>query len=119
MTTEETTILYRPVGSMELDLIRQSGFTAFPPRLPEQPFFYPVLNQEYATHIARDWNVKHNDDHCGFVTRFRVSSSFLAKYPVQTVGGQLHQEYWIPAERLDEFNESIVGLIEVVAEFRQ
>jgi hypothetical protein len=35
--------LYRPVGKKELELIRASGFRAFPPRLPGQPFFYPVL----------------------------------------------------------------------------
>ena|GEM_PF-5137857 len=43
----------RPVGRKELALVRASGFRAFPPRLPGQPFFYPVLNQEYATQIAR------------------------------------------------------------------
>ena len=39
--------LYRPVGQAEYDLIAQSGFTAYPPRLPEQPIFYPVLNERY------------------------------------------------------------------------
>ena len=53
-----TRTLYRPVGPTELMLIRESGWTAFPPRLPEQPILYPVLNQEYAAQIARDWNVK-------------------------------------------------------------
>ncbi len=43
-----TTILYRPVGKQELALIRESGFTAFPPRLSGQPIFYPVLVEEYA-----------------------------------------------------------------------
>lgn len=47
--------LFRPVGTKELELIEQSGFTAFPPRLPEQPIFYPVLNVEYATEIAELW----------------------------------------------------------------
>jgi hypothetical protein len=36
--------LYRPVGYKELELIKQSGMKEFPPRLPEQPIFYPVLN---------------------------------------------------------------------------
>ena len=54
----ETTTLFRPVGKPELDLIRASGVRAFPPRLAQQPIFYPVLNEEYATEIARDWNTK-------------------------------------------------------------
>jgi hypothetical protein len=37
---------------------------------------------------------------------------------VQTVGGSVHQEYWIPAEELDELNQNIVGLIDVVGEYR-
>ncbi len=44
--------LYRPVGTAELTRIAESGFTAFPPRLPEQPIFYPVLNEAYACEIA-------------------------------------------------------------------
>jgi len=99
-------------------LIQESGFTAFPPRLPEQPIFYPVLNEEYATQIARDWNAKHNKDKVGYVTRFHVRSEYLTRHEIQTVGGSVHQEYWIPAEDLAEFNRNIVGKIEVVAEFR-
>src|ERR1043165_9103570 len=104
---EETTILYRPVGNEELELIRLSGFTQFPPRFPEQPIFYPVLNEEYATQIARDWNAKHEASKRGYVTRFQVRSAFLRQYEVQTVGGSEHQEYWIPAEDLEEFNRNI------------
>jgi len=51
------------------------------------------------------------------VTRFEVDSEFLQRYPVQTVGGSVHQELWVPSEELDEFNRHIVGLIEVVARF--
>ena len=51
-------VLYRPVGEYELRLIEASGFTAFPPRLPEQPIFYPVTDEAYAMQIARDWNTK-------------------------------------------------------------
>lgn len=58
MSAEETVTLYRPVGPDELALIRESGFRRFPPRLPQQPIFYPVLIQTYAAKIARDWNVK-------------------------------------------------------------
>ncbi|QDV38886.1 hypothetical protein [Tautonia plasticadhaerens] len=114
----KTTVLYRPIGRKELDLIAESGFLAFPPRLPGQPIFYPVLNESYATQIARDWNT--NDaasGFVGFVTRFRVRSAFLARYEVKTVGGSAHQEYWIPAEDLDEFNQNLDGPIEVIAEF--
>lgn len=112
---DNTITLYRPVGPKELALIRDSGYSAFPARLPDQPIFYPVLNEEYATQIARDWNVRASG--AGFVTHFRVSTAFLSRYEVQTVGSRLHQEYWIPAGDLDGFNRNIVGLIEVIAAF--
>lgn len=110
-----TTILYRPVGPEELALIRASGMRAFPPRLAEQPIFYPVLNEEYAAQIARDWNVK--DSGAGYVTRFAVRSDYLARFRVETVGGRVHQELWVPAEELEEFNRNLVGEIEVIASF--
>ena len=116
MSADETITLYRPVGPEELDLIRRSGFRSFPPRLPEQPIFYPVLTEAYAVKIARDWNVKASG--AGYVTRFSVRRSFMMRYPVQNAGGSQHQEYWIPAEDLPQFNASIVGAIEVIAEFR-
>lgn len=115
MGEPDTTTLYRPVGPKELALIRDSGFRAFPPRLPEQPIFYPVLTEDYAVKIARGWNVKASGS--GYVTRFSVRSSFLNRYEVQNAGGSQHQENWIPAEDLARFNENIVGLIEVIAEF--
>lgn len=114
----ETTVLFRPVGQKELDLIQASGFSAFPARLAEQPIFYPVLNEDYARQIARDWNAKRNESKVGYVTRFGVRNEFLRRYDIQTVGGSIHQEYWIPAEELAEFNKNIVGPIEVVAEYR-
>jgi hypothetical protein len=89
---------------------------AFPPRLPDQPIFYPVLSEEYAAKIARDWNVPASG--AGYVTRFEVLRSFLEAYAPQDAGGQAHREYWIPAEDLAAFNEAIIGPIEVVAEFR-
>ncbi|MHB8817257.1 MAG: hypothetical protein ACYDAE_28895 [Steroidobacteraceae bacterium] len=112
----DTVTLYRPVGPQELALIKQSDWREFPPRLPDQPIFYPVTNQAYAAQIARDWNVKASG--AGFVLRFAVKSSFLQRFPVQTVGGAIHTEYWIPAEELTEFNANIVGPIEVVEEFK-
>ena len=114
----ETVVLYRPVGQKELHLIRQSNDKAFPPRLPEQPIFYPVLNEEYATQIAERWNARHNDPPVGYVTMFRMRAEYLKRYEVQTVGGSIHQEYWIPAEELEEFNENIVGRIEIIATYR-
>jgi hypothetical protein len=110
-----TTTLFRPTGSTELELIRASGWKAFPPRLPEQPIFYPVLNEEYATQIARDWNAR--DGKRGYVLRFQVETEYLARFPVQVAGARVHQEYWIPAERLEEFNRHVVGTIEIVSEF--
>jgi hypothetical protein len=112
----ELVTLYRPVGPKELALIEASGWREFPPRLPEQPIFYPVLNEEYATQIARDWNVRESG--AGFVTRFQLDAGFFRRYRVQTVGGSVHQELWVPAEELSELNRHIVGLIEVIAEFR-
>jgi len=117
MPDKDVITLYRPVGQHELDLIEATEYKRFPARLPEQPIFYPVLNEEYAVQIARDWNAKHNDPPRGFVTRFSVRRSFIDQYEVQTVGAALHQEYWIPAEDLDKFNENIVGSIEVIAKF--
>jgi hypothetical protein len=99
-----TTVLYRPVGRGELDLIRQSGFRAFPPRLPGQPIFYPVVTREYAVQMARDWNAKDRaSGYSGFVTRFSVDSEFLSKYSLHQVGNSIHKEYWIPARDLDAF----------------
>ncbi|MDR3461066.1 MAG: ADP-ribosylation/crystallin J1 [Beijerinckiaceae bacterium] len=113
---EQTTMLWRPVGPKELELIQQNEMRAFSPRLPDQPIFYPVLSEDYAVKIARDWNVRANGS--GFVTRFKVRSSYLAGYKVQDAGGRAHLEYWIPAEEMDAFNASIVGKIEVIREFR-
>ena len=112
----ETITLYRPVGPNEYELIVESGFHKFPPRLPEQPIFYPVLNQEYANQIARDWNVTQSG--VGYVVKFQVASEFVSRYKIKTVGSSIHQELWIPSEELDEMNQNIIGLIELVSEFK-
>jgi len=109
-------ILYRPVGLKELELIAQADFKAFPPRLPEQPIFYPVLNFEYAEQIARDWNTKSNS-FAGFVTKFEVEDDYGHKFDVHVVGSRIHQELWVPAEELAEFNRHIIGSISVVAAY--
>lgn len=106
------------MGQQELDLVVDSGFRKFPPRLPTQPIFYPVLNEEYATQIARDWNAKQNNPKVGYVTRFRVRTDYLDQFEIHTVGARIHKEYWIPAEELEEFNANIIGNIEVISEYR-
>lgn len=112
------TTLYRPVGLFELRLIADSGYRAFPPRLPAQPIFYPVLNREYAVQIARDWNTKDAaSGSLGAVTAFDLPRDYLEAFPVQMVGTSLHQELWIPAEQLDEFNQHIIGLIRLTDVF--
>jgi hypothetical protein len=113
---EGTVTLYRPTGPEELELVKQSGFKRWPPRLPGQPFFYPVTNEEYASQIATQWNVKERG--VGYVTRFAVRKSFMDHYQVQKVGGTNHTEWWIPSEDLEKLNDSIVGLIEVIGEYR-
>jgi len=111
--------LFRPVGQAELDLIRASGLREFPPRLPAQPFFYPVANEGYAVQIARDWNTKDAaSGFVGYVLRFSVATEFLTRYEIHTVGDSRHREYWIPAADLSLFNENIVGPIEIISEFR-
>ena len=109
------TTLWRPVGPEELALIEQTGMKAFPPRLPEQPIFYPVTTEGYAIKIARDWNVKASGS--GYVTEFEIETGFLSNYDVEDAGGKEHQEYWIPAEDLPAFNGAIVGKIRVTKTF--
>lgn len=110
-----TVTLYRPTGPQELALVEASGFKRWPPRLPEQPIFYPVTNEQYAIEIARNWNVPASGQ--GFVTRFEVQRSFMAAYAIHTVGASHHTEWWIPAEELEALNDHIVGLIEVIQSF--
>ena len=113
----ETVTMYRPVGKNELKLIENSGFTAYPPRLPDQPIFYPVLNEGYARQIAKDWNSRINDDKEGYVTRFAVKKSVADKYQPEVVGAKEHEEIWVPAEELEAFNAAIVGKIEVIVKY--
>ncbi len=114
--SDETVTLYRPTGPQELELVRASGFKRWPPRLPEQPIFYPVTNEEYAVQIAQRWNVK--DSGVGYVTRFQVLKPFMDRFPLEKVGGKEHTEWWIPAEQLEEMNDNIIGLIEIMGEYR-
>lgn len=111
-------ILYRPVGEAELRRIVESGCTAFPPRLPEQPIFYPVLDRRYAAEIAQRWNTRDRQSGFrGYVTQFEVEDRFLERYPVRTVGRAYHRELWVPAEELADFNRHIRGTIQVIETF--
>lgn len=109
-------LLFRPVNQQELDLIIAADWKAFPPRLPGQPIFYPVLNEAYAEQITREWNVPTYK--IGHVLQFEVEDDYLAQYEVQKVGLDHHLEYWIPAEDMDTFNANIVGKIELISTFK-
>jgi len=109
--SEELVTLYRPCGPAEYELVAASGFTQWPPRLPIQPIFYPVTNEQYA-HEVNAWNIQQYGH--GYVTRFFVRKAFMDRYAIETVGGSHNTEWWIPAEDLDELNANIVGLIEVL-----
>ena len=110
-----TVTMYRPTGPEELELVKQSGYKRWPPRLPGQPIFYPVTSEEYAREISLKWNVRESG--VGYVTRFRVFKQFADRYEIHQVGAQGHTEWWIPAEDLEELNDSIVGEIEVIGEY--
>jgi hypothetical protein len=110
--------LYRPVGQLELDLIKESGYLAFPPRLSWQPIFYPVLDYDYACSIANEWNT--NDDangNVGYVTQFEIREDYFNKYEVQNVGARNHNEIWVLAENLEEFNNQLQSPIKVIKAF--
>ncbi len=110
-----TTTLYRPVGPDELKLIHDSEWQKFPPRLPEQPIFYPVMNLEYAVQITQQWNVPDHD--VGYVTEFDVDTDYMSRFETHQVGGSEHEELWVPSEKLDDFNAHIVGSIRVVGKY--
>ena len=113
--TSEITPLWRPVGLYELVRVIEAGYRAFPPRLVEQPIFYPVLNRPYAEQIAREWNPGDpNSGYSGFVTQFGVSAAIAAKYPRRVVGGGQHEELWVPAEEQTTLEQAFNGQIEVV-----
>lgn len=115
---KKTIKLYRPVGKKELELIAESDYKTYPPRLIGQPIFYPVTNFEYAAQIAEEWNTPSEfSGYCGFVTAFDIDADYVSKFDIQNVGGFEHNELWVPAEELAEFNAHIVGKIEVLASF--
>lgn len=111
----ETVTLYRPTGPKELELVKKTEYKRWPPRLPEQPIFYPVTSEKYAAEITQKWNLRSSGS--GYVTRFEVRKEFMDRYEIHQVGASYHTEWWIPAEALDELNDNIVGTIEVIAEY--
>jgi tetratricopeptide (TPR) repeat protein len=110
---DDNMILYRPVGLQEMALIYDSEMKAFPARLPQQPIFYPVLQLEYARQTASGWNAQ-NGQFAGYVTQFKVEDPYLSRFETHTVGESQHQELWIPAEEIEEFNRHIIGHIKLV-----
>jgi hypothetical protein len=114
-----TTVLYRPLGRRELELIREGGFRAFPPLPPGQSIFKAALTRDYAAEVARNWSAKEKTPAYSdvYVVRFEVDSAYLSRYSPHQVAGSRHREYSIPADGLNEFNGHIRGLIELVAEY--
>lgn len=111
----KTVTCYRPTGQKELDLVAQANYKKWPPRLPEQSIFYPVTNEGYAIELTQ-WNV--SDFGVGYVTKFEVNQDFMDKFPIKTVGGKHHTEWWIPAEDLEALNNNIIGKIEVIGTYK-
>lgn len=110
--------LFRPVGLKELELIEECNMQSFPPRLPWQPIFYPVLNEKYACEIAEKWNVgDEGSGYAGFVCKFLIDNEFVSRYEVQNVGSHYHNELWVPAAELSEFNSHICGNISIIKAF--
>lgn len=109
-------LLWRPVGLEELILLFEASMAVFPPRLSEQPIFYPVLNFEYAKQIAREWNTK-SGSFAGYVTRFEVQDEYIGQFERRIVGGREHEELWVPADRLNEFNSHLEGTVLVEAAY--
>ncbi len=114
----KTITLYRPVGLKEMELIAQSNYSLFPPRLEWQPVFYPVMNQQYAEQIAKEWNTPDEfSGYCGVVTSFDVDKEYLQQFEIQNVGDKTHNELWIPSDELTNFNKNIVDKIKIVNAF--
>lgn len=92
----------------------EGGMAAFPPRKPEQPVFYPVLNLEYADEIAKQWNAERQTA-SGYVAKFTIDNGYVAQFEPHKVGSSRHVELWIPAEELARFNEHISPPILIVS----
>jgi hypothetical protein len=106
--------LFRPVGLAELRLIYEADMRYFPPRLPEQPIFYPVLNAQYAAQISHDWNAR-SEEQAGYVTRFAIDDTYAARFETRKVGAREHLELWVPADELADFNRHLMGPIALIS----
>jgi hypothetical protein len=107
-----TITLYKPVSQKELDLIKKSGWKAFPLELKEQPFFYPLMKDAYSAQISKECTTPAYS--IGYITRFEIDVEFVSRYKVRHIGPSRQQELWIPPEELNEFNQHLSGVIEVV-----
>jgi hypothetical protein len=109
-------ILFRPTGLGELRLVLQRDLAGWPPRLPDQPIFYPVTTARYAAQIAREWNTK-SELRAGYVTEFAVDDAYVSQFERKIVGSREHEELWVPAEQLEELNRNITAPIKVIDAF--
>ena len=112
-----TLTIYRAISLQELEMIEASGFTRFPPRLPDQPVLCLSLQFAHAEQLARDWIARFCVPPAGFVTQCDVVLEFLKNYRTEPVEGTAFREYQIPSDDVLRFNNSIVGQIEIAAEF--
>jgi hypothetical protein len=107
-------LLYWPVDQQELDLIAASGWRAFPERRPEWPSFCPALREEYAAQLVHKWESAASG--MAYVLRFAVDAEYAACFPVRTtVGGLAQEAFCVPDEELADFNQQLLGQIEIVA----
>ncbi len=108
----QLTTLYRSIGPQERNLIEASDWRRYPEGLFDQLVFYPATHQESAVQSARTWSVLAYGS--GFVTKVELPAEY-----VETIitGSNTQDELWILADSLEEFNEQIVGEIEVVRSF--
>lgn len=109
-------LLFRPTGLRELRLVLERDLAGWPARLPDQPIFYPVTNVAYAEQIAREWNTK-SELRAGYVTEFEVDDAYASQFERKVVGNRTHEELWVPAEQLADFNRHILGKIRVLSAF--
>jgi hypothetical protein len=107
--------LYKSLTPTQFDAVMRSGWRAFSAESPEQKIFYPKLRREYAEMIARVFNLPHYK--AAYVVQFKVSAQFMARYEIQSVAYEEHNEYKIPIEELPLLNSNLIGNIEVVSSF--
>ncbi|MET7835275.1 ADP-ribosylation/crystallin J1 [Micromonospora sediminicola] len=115
VSSDVTTVQWRPLGQQELGLIREAGGRRWPALPPDQTHFFPMLDEGFAIRAAQNWNLF---GPVRYVARFHVETGFLGRYSTRSFGGSAAPMLWVAAEDLDEFNAHIVGSIEIIHEFR-